>query len=132
FWEQHGGLILLAAFLALAAAALWLKWRRRVKPAAGVPPEVVARAALGRLRGSTEDAAVVAEVSRIFRQYVMAVFGLPGGELTTTELHHALQSHPQATPDLTNAVIEFLRHCDEWKFAPVPPPLPLTAVDSAM
>ncbi len=132
FWEQHGWLIALAAIAILAGIGFWLRWRRRTSPAEALPPEVLARRALEALRGRAEDAVLAAEASRILRRYLVAAYGLPPEELTTTELREALQSHPQAGPELVAALSGFLRHCDERKFAPVPPAATITAVARAL
>jgi len=96
------------------------------------PPDVLARSALEALRGRPEDIALVAEVSGIFRHYVIAAFNLPPDELTTAELHRALQSHPQASAELVAEIIEFLSRCDEYKFAPAHPASPFDGVAGAL
>ena len=132
FWQQKGWLLAVGAFVVLGVIVFWLRWLRRPKPEIIMPPEVIARSALEALRGRTEDGAVVSEVSRVFRRYVIAVFLLPPDELTTTELQRALQSHSQGNPELISAIVQFLRQCDEWKFAAVPSTPQLGAVDVAM
>jgi hypothetical protein len=120
FWAEHAWVVAVAAIVLLAGVAVWLNWLRRPKPVIITPPEVLARSAFESLRSRPEDVTLIAEVSHIFRHYVIAVFGLPPEEMTTTELQKALQSHPRAEPDLVSAMVSFLRRCDEWKFAPAP------------
>ena len=78
----------------------------------------MARRALLSLRSRPEDAALVGEVSRIFRRYLTFAFALPPVELTTTELARELQSRAAGNPALAGSISDFLRRCDEWKFAP--------------
>ena len=132
FWAQHGWIIPVAVVVALGAIAFWITWRRRPKPVTLTPPEVLARSALEALRGRTEDETLVADVSRILRHYVIAAFSLPPDELTTTELQNALQIQSQASLELSGAIIDFLRRCDEWKFAPVSNPARLDAAARAL
>ena len=132
FWQQHGWWVAVAAIILLGAVAVWLRWRRRSPPVPVTPPDVLARSALEALRGRPEDIALVAEVSGIFRHYVIAAFNLPPDELTTAELHRALQSHPQASAELVAEIIEFLSRCDEYKFAPAHPASPFGAVTGAL
>ena len=119
FWAQHGGMIMLAAILTVGVVGLCI-WRlRRPKPIIVIPPEALARSALESLRGRTEDGALVSDVSRIFRHYVISTFQLPPDELTTGELQKALQPPAHANAELVDGIIDFLRACDEWKFAPL-------------
>src|SRR5437588_4711144 len=68
FWQEHGGWVVVIAIILAVAATVWARWNRRPKPAIVQSPEVVARAALEPLRGSAEDSALVAKVSRIVRE----------------------------------------------------------------
>jgi hypothetical protein len=132
FWEQHGWQIAIAIIVVTGAIALWLKWVRRPKPAIVTPPGGIARSALEMLRGRMEDTALVAEVSRIFRRYVIAAFLLPPDELTTDELQRAFRLHPKTSAEMAASIIEFLRRCDEAKFAPAPSTTALGAVGGAL
>jgi hypothetical protein len=132
FSAQRGWLIGLAVVVTLAAVAYWISWLRRTKPLVITPPDVLARSALDALHGKTEDGELVSEVSRVLRHYVMAAFSLPPDEFTTTELQKALQLHPQISPELADAIIQFLRRCDEWKFAPAPSAAPAGVAASAL
>jgi hypothetical protein len=132
FWAQHrwqfigGG----ATILILMALGVWLL--RRPKPVVVEPPAVLARRALEPLRGRPEDGALVAEVSRIVRRYVLSALNFPADELTTTEFRALLLSRPQINPEMAESVGDFLRRCDQWKFAPEPPTPQLGAVAGAL
>ena len=132
FWEQHGWQALLAIAVAIIVAVLIVAWIRRPKQIVVEPPGIVARRALEKWRGRTEDGTLVAEVSRVLKRYVMAAFQFPPEELTTSEFRKALQSHTTIEPELAVATGDFLRRCDEWKFAPTPPVPQLGAVAGAL
>jgi len=132
FWEQYGlwvtifGLLLLA----LLAAAAW--FLTRPGPPVVVPPEVQARAVLEPLRQQPEDGALLSRVSQVLRHYVAAAFDLPAGELTTSEFCRAIDGHARIGPEISAAVSEFLRQCDQRKFSlPLSAP-PLSAVPQAL
>ena len=132
FWEQHSVLVILLAalLLVLVCAAAWFV--TRPKPLAIVPPKVQARQALEPLRQQPEDGALLSRVSQILRHYVAAAFNLPPGELTTAEFCRAVTGHTQIGPDLSAALSEFLRLCDQDKFSPPASVPPLSAVDRAL
>jgi len=132
FWELHGWLTIAGIALVLTVLAFFIVWLRRPKPEEITPPEILARRALENLRGRAEDAALVVEVTRILRRYVLSVFGLPPDELTTAEIRQVLQSSKPTGPDLAVAITDFLRECDERKFAPAPPPPRTGVVDRAL
>jgi hypothetical protein len=132
FWELYGWWTIAGAVLVLAVLAFFIAWLRRPKPDVVTPPEILARRALENLHGRAEDAALVVEVTRILRRYVLSVFGLPPDELTTAEIRQVLQSCKPTGPDLASAVTDFLRECDERKFAPAPSPPRTGAVDRAL
>jgi hypothetical protein len=121
FWERYGVWVLVAVvlLLLLAGGLVWLL--RRPKAPVIVPPAVQARVALEPLLQQPEDGALLSRVSQILRRYVAAAFGLPSGELTTTEFCGALAGQEQIGPELSTAISAFLRQCDERKFAPLPP-----------
>src|SRR6266700_117126 len=127
FWEQYGLWMMVAAclLLGLAGAAVWFFNR----PGQPIPlaPEVQARQALRGLPQQPEDGAVLSGVSQILKRYVAAAFGLPAGELTTSEFCRALAGHEPVGAELSAAFADFLRHCDERKFAPRTPSLQATA-----
>ena len=118
FWEEHGVLLVLAAILliALVVAGIWWWWRPR--PLVQVPIETQTREALGILRRRTEDGRLLSHVSRVLRRYVIMAFQLPPEELTTSEFCRMIGNHERVGPEFAAAVSEFLRRCDELKFAP--------------
>jgi hypothetical protein len=133
FWEQHGTLLIAAAFglTALVAAVLWFVLKSP-PPAAAAPPAVLAREMLTRLRGRPEDGRVLGEISQALRRYFIAVLDLPRQELTTSEFAAALAGHGGISAALAEAAASFLRECDERKFAPVTADAPLNAADRAL
>lgn len=128
FWEQHGlwVIILGVLLLGLVCATVW--WLRRRRPAVIVPPEAQARQALEPLREQAEDGAVLSRVSQILRRYVGAAFGLPPGEMTTADFCRAIAGHERLGAELSATLGDFLRRCDERKFAP---PAPMPALGAA-
>ena len=132
FWDQYSLWVILfgVLLLVLVCAAVWFVTRPR--PLAIVPPEVQARQALEPLRRQPEDGALLSRVSQILRHYVAAAFKLPPGELTTAEFCRAVTGHTQIGPDLSAALSEFLRLCDQDKFSPPASIPPLSAVDRAL
>jgi Domain of unknown function (DUF4381) len=131
FWEQHGWVVALGGLVFVVALVILIIWLRRPKPEQVTPPQLIARRALEALRGNAEDAALVTEVSRILRQYLHFALQLPPDELTTAEWRRVLQTHPQADPDLAKTAADFLRRCDERKFAPAQESAVLGAVPAA-
>jgi hypothetical protein len=117
FWEQNAPLILFAglAVVALAAFVLWLVFRP--KPKIFIPPEMLTREALQKLRSQPEDGAGLSRVSQVVRNYFIAAFQLTAGELTTTEFNHELSRCKKINPELSAATAEFLRDCDARKFS---------------
>ncbi len=132
FWEQHGiGVALCVGFfLALVGVAIW--FLTRPKPPVVIPPEVLARKALEPLGQRPEDGALLSQVSQILRHYMSAAFNLPPIELTTTEFCRAIAGHELVGPELSAALSEFLRQCDQRKFSPPAPAPPLSVVDHAL
>jgi len=132
FWEQYGLWVVLGgvAVLALAGAGAWLL--TRPKPPVVVAPEEQARGALEPLREKPEDGALLSRVSQVLRHYVTAAFHLPPEELTTAEFCRAMSGQGRIGPDLSAALSEFLRQCDERKFSPPAPTPPLSAVAQAL
>ncbi len=132
FWELHGWQCVAGAVVALGIIVAGIIWLRRPRQLIVEPPGVLARRALELLRGRPEDGALVMNVSRILKRYVMAALNLPPEELTTTEFRQTLQAQPEIKPDLAAATGEFLKRCDEWKFAPERPTPQLGAVEGAL
>jgi len=132
FWEQYGTWSVMAALflLTLVAAALWLILRP--KPSIPVLIEILTRRELEVLSQRNEDGQVLSQVSRVLRRYVAGAFELPPDELTTSEFCQAIAGHEEIGPDLAVRVGEFLRRCDELKFAPATSPTPVCAAARAM
>lgn len=132
FWEQYGTWFVIAALflLALVAAVLW--FILRPKPSIPVPIEVSSRKELEALRQRKEDGQVLSQISRVLRRYVVGAFALPPDELTTSEFCRVIADHEKIGPDLAARVGEFLRQCDELKFAPPGVPLPIGAAARAL
>jgi hypothetical protein len=132
FWETYGRWVLAAMLAVLAGVALVLWWRRRPKSIVVPSPAAVARQALRSLQGRPEDEALALDVSRLLRRYVIDALELPHAELTTAELDAVLQEKPRTRPELSAALLNFLRECDVKKFAPVKPPGPEGLVARAL
>lgn len=132
FWELYGWEIIAAIACGLLLIALIVFWLRLPKTVVPEEPAKVARRALEGWRNRAEDGALVADVTRVLRRYVVCAFNLPGEELTTTEFRKALLSDPHIPRDLGDAAGDFLWRCDEWKFAPAPPAPRLEAVSVAL
>jgi hypothetical protein len=116
--------------LGLTSFAVW--WCLRPKPPIALPIEVEARRELSALRQRTEDGRTLSEVSRVLRRYVVAVFELPSDEFVTSEFAHVLASNEKVGPELAAVVGEFLRLCDEHKFASLNPLVPMGAAARAL
>jgi hypothetical protein len=132
FWEAHGWQCILGGVVFVGIVIAVIVWLRRPRVVVIEPPVTQARQALEKLRGQKEDGALVMNVSRILKRYVIAALNLPAAELTTTEFRHALQEQPQVAPELAVSTGNFLQRCDEWKFAPERPAEKLGAVDGAL
>jgi hypothetical protein len=132
FWEQHATSASLVGFALLALAGIAIWFARRPRPPVIVPPEVQARNELELLRDLPESGAVLSQVSQAVRRYFGAAFALPPGELTTTDFCKIIASNDQIGPNLATATGDFLRHCDERKFAPDAPPETTGAAERAL
>jgi hypothetical protein len=131
-WNEQGWLASVAFIVVLSLLALCLRWLMRSRPPQTAPPEIVACQALERLRERPEDAPLAVEVSGIVRAYLRSVLKLPPEELTTAELQKTLEAYPLLDADLASATAEFLRYCDQVKFAPAPPGASSGAVVGAL
>lgn len=132
FWEQHTASVSLISFALLALVGIAIWFAARPKPPGMVRPEVQARGDLETLRKLPEDGRVLSRVSQAVRRYFGAAFALPPGELTTTEFCQALAANDQIGLDLATATGDFLRRCDERKFAPDAPPMATGAAEHAL
>lgn len=132
FWEQHtmGVIVVGMAVLAFAGFAVWLALRPKWPVV--ILPEVQARGELESLRILPEDGAVLSKVSQAVRRYFGAAFALTPGELTTTEFCRAIAKNDQIGSDLSATTGDFLRRCDERKFAPDSPPEATGAAEHAL
>ena len=132
FWDQYSSWVIVFGVLlvALVCAVVW--FLTRPKPPVVVPPEVQARLALEPLRQRPEDGALLSQVSQVLRHYLTAAFGLPPGELTTAECCRAIAGQGRIGPELSAALSDFLRQCDQRKFCPPPPAPPLCAASQAL
>jgi hypothetical protein len=131
FWEQYWPWFVIGAPVLLAALAAVVWYATRPKPPILTPPASQARQELEPLRRQPETGAVLSRVSQVLRHYIAAAFALPFGELTTGEFSRAIAGREQIGPDLSGALTQFLRECDQRKFAPAPPAVPLGAVQRA-
>lgn len=132
FWEQHGAWVVagIVVLLALAGFAVWY-WRRP-RPEMATPPELEARQTLESLRGKPEDGAVLSRVSQAVRHYFNRAFALPPEETTTTEFCRLVAGREEVGTALAEDLGNFLRRCDEHKFAPPAPRPPLDAAGEGM
>jgi len=131
FWGQYGAWVVVLAIFLLVVGGVAICFLSRPKPPVPVPPEIRARQELETLRSQPENGAVLSRVSQVLRNYTNSAFGLGTGELTTTEFCGAMAAHEQVGPELAQAIAEFLRRCDERKFAPSGPGPALGAVARA-
>ena len=131
FWEQHGTAVLAGSFIFLAVAILaGLIFRSR--PPQVLPPAIVAREALAKCRTRPEDGKVLTEVSQTLRRYAAAALELLPGEFTTAEFCRELERTEKITPQLKRSIADFLRSCDDRKFAPTVSSAPLDAAGRAL
>ncbi len=121
-WDQHGAWIMVAAVVLFALGAFVVWWWLRPRPPLMLPVEVQARQELEALQRRSEDGKALSQVSRVLRRYLAAAFELPPEELTTTEFCRVLADREKVGSELAVAAGEFLRRCDEHKFAPSIPP----------
>jgi hypothetical protein len=132
FWEQHAAALGMGGFalLAFIGLAIWLAMRPRTPVL--IPPAVQARGDLESLRLLAEDGRVLSKVTQAVRRYFGAAFALPPGELTTAEFCRALAANDQVGSELSTNTSDFLRRCDERKFAPDAPPEATGAAECAL
>jgi len=117
FWEQHGVTVTLGVggFVLFVVLAIWFWLRPR--PTEAVAPEVEARKALEALSKRPEDGDVISGVSQILRHYVLTVFELPPGQPTTVEFCQLIERNDKVGKELSIVLADFLRECDDRKFA---------------
>jgi hypothetical protein len=127
FWEQYGAWTIAGGVLATLVVVALVLYVMRPKPVPIEPPQIKAKRSLENLRGRPEDGSLLSRVSQVLRHYMAAAFSLPAEEMTTAEFKSTLAGREEIGPELAQRVGDFLRECDERKFAPlprVPPPLP--------
>lgn len=132
FWEEHTTSVSLLGFAVLALIGFAIWFLTRPKPPVIVPPEVQARGELESLRKVPEDGRVLSKVSQAVRRYFGAAFALPPGELTTAEFCRAIAGNEQFGSEVADTTADFLRRCDERKFAPGAPPQATAAAEYAL
>jgi hypothetical protein len=118
FWERDGLLVLLGVMVltALLLALTW--WLRRPRPPVIIPIEVQVRQELESLARQPQTGSTISAMSRQLRRYIVGAFDLPPQEWTTAELNRLMTVHAGIGPELASAMSQFLRDCDEQKFAP--------------
>ena len=124
FWEQYGLWTVAGGVVLLVAVAVLIWFLRRPRPEVIVPPAEVARRGLEPLLKEPESGAVLSQVSGILRRYFNAAFELPPGEMTTSEFCAAMETNRRIGAEFSAELCDFLRRCDERKFAPAASPLP--------
>ena len=133
FIEEHGWWPVAGAVAGVIVVAVIVTvLLRRKKAAEIIPADAIARRALEPLRGRAEDTALVQDVSRIVRHYVLAVFIPAHDELTTDELVRVLKDDARVKAETRTALAEFLKYCDVKKFAPAQVPMTPGLVDQAL
>lgn len=132
FLEQHSGGLIAGCLILVVTIGIALWFMLRVRPRATVPPATQARQVLNPLLGQPENGILLSRVSQTLRRYVMAAFGLAPGELTTTEFCEVISANPSVGSQLSSEIGEFLRCCDQRKFALVKDPSSLNAVSTAL
>jgi hypothetical protein len=132
FWEQHGLTVILAAGGIILFIVLGVWFWLQPKPVAVLSPEEVARRELDALSKRPEDGEVISRASQILRQYVLGVFELPAGQPTTAEFCKLIGRSDKVGNELSTSLADFLRHCDERKFAKSGSIVPLNAAARAL
>lgn len=131
WWEEYGTVTLVAGGLTLPLLGVVIWLLARPKPAPPLNHAALARQALEPFRKVPEDAAALARASAVVRHYFVRAFGLPEEACTTAEFCAALAARPRVGAALAGTASDFLRRCDERKFAPGVPAAPLGAVEQA-
>ncbi len=130
-WDQYGTWIVLASVVVLVAIGVVIWLATRPKPATPIPWATQARQELDSLRHQPEDGFLLSRTAQIVRHYVALAFGLPAGELNTSEFCGTVQSCEKIGPELAHELIDYLHASDLRKFAPGPEETPLGALARA-
>ena len=131
FWQMHQVSIIVTGFMLLVVAFLLLLAVSLGKKQTVQPPEQIAREALGKLSGQSENGKVLSAVSQILRRYFGSILGFQG-EMTTAEFSAALAAHPNCDAQFAAAVSNLLQACDKDKFSAGTGAPPLNAVQRAL
>ena len=75
---------------------------------------------------------MLSQISQALRRYLINTFWLPPHEMTTCDFCRLLAAHERIGPALAEVLGEFLRACDERKFAPATTSPPLGAAGRAL
>jgi hypothetical protein len=132
FWEQHGLIVILATAGVILLVVLGIWFWLQPKPVEALPPEEIARRELAALSKRPENGEVISRASQILRQYVLAVFELPAGQPTTAEFCQLITENDKMGNELSSALKDFLRQCDDRKFAKLGAVAPLNAAVRAL
>ena len=130
FWEVYGVAVVIAAAVWVLGLGLVAWMIVRPRPVTGTPPLTVAREALKPLVNQPETGELLSQISLILRRAAASAFGLPPGEMTTAEFSAALERKEQPGPRVAKLLTDFLRECDEQKFAATAP-APINAAKRA-
>jgi len=131
-WERFSSIIIIlgAVIIIIVAVIAWLI--HCAEPPYLLPSKVLARLALLDLQAKPEDGNLLSAVSQNLRRYIMAAYSFPEREMTTTEFCAVLADDGQFGPDLAKAIGDFLRECDQRKFARNKSATPLKAAARAL
>jgi hypothetical protein len=132
-WERFGWAlwIVVPFLLLLVTFILWLVLRPG-KPPVLPAPAAQARNVLKALQAQPESGDVLSQISQTLRRYLIHTFWLPPKESTTRDFCQLLSAHERIGPVLAEGLGEFLRACDERKFAPATSSPPLGAAGRAL
>lgn len=131
FWQMHQASIIVIGFVLLAVTVLVLLAVMLREKQTVQPPEQIAREALDKLSGQSENGKVLSAVSQILRRYFGSIFEFRG-EMTTAEFSVALAGHPNCDARFAAAVSSLLQACDKDKFSARTGAPPLNAVQRAL
>ncbi len=132
WWEQNGFWVLAAVVVLLTLSAAIGLICLRLKKTVVAEPARRAHQELEPLVGKPEDGLVLTRASQAVKGYYQSAFSLAQGELTTTEFCNVVNADTHIGRELGSALQDFLRRCDQRKFAPVTPPEPLNAARTAL